>query len=381
MQDQIVSILKELVAINSINPTLAGGPGEKDISEFIHTYLRRLGFEAQLQAVAAGRANVVALVRGKLSGSSTLLNGHIDTVGVEGMASPFSLRQEGDRLYGRGAYDMKGSVAVMLVLAARWAQRPPERDVWLTFVCDEEDRSLGTEFLVREWLPALPVLPGAAVFLEPTEESIGVAHKGFGWFEIEVFGKAAHGSRPEQGVDAILPMRAALAELERIAAELRSRPADDLLGPASLHAGKIEGGTALSVLPAYARLQWERRTLPEERPEEVEREHERVARAVAALAGGHEVRSRTIFKRPAYRTPSEADIVSRLQSASPGSQLTGLSFWADSALMGLAGVPSILYGPIGHGAHAIDEWVSLNSLARIVAVLFQAASKSPVEAP
>jgi acetylornithine deacetylase len=374
MQDQIVSILRELIAINSINVTLSGGPGEKEIAEFIKNRLSRLGFEAQVQKISNERANVVALVRGTSPGPPVLLNGHIDTVGVEGMPSPFTLRQESDRLYGRGTYDMKGSVAVMLALAGFWAQHPPERNVWLTFSCDEEDRSLGTEFLVNQWLPALPALPGGAIFLEPTEEDIGVAHKGFTWFEVEVLGKAAHGSRPEQGVDAILPLRAALGELERIRSELRSRPPDALLGHASLHGGTIQGGTELSVVPAHARLQWERRTLPDEKPEMVDAELARVAQAVEQLPGTHEVKSRKIFMRPPYRTPNEADILRRVQEASSGSSLVGLSFWADSALMGLAKIPSVLYGPIGHGAHAIDEWVSCRSLVNVFEVLKKVVS-------
>jgi acetylornithine deacetylase len=369
MLNQIIFLLRELVAINSVNATLSGGPGERDIAEFIRGYLRPFGFEVQVQTVSCERANVVALVRGKSPGAPVLLNGHIDTVGVEGMASPFTLRQEGDRLYGRGAYDMKGSVAVMLAMAGFWAQHPPERDLWLTFSCDEEDRSLGTEFLVKKWLPTLPVLPSGAIFLEPTEENIGVAHKGFSWFEVEVLGKAAHGSRPEEGVDAILPLRAALNELERIRSELRSRPPDALLGHASLHGGKIEGGTELSVVPAQARLQWERRTLPDEETEMVDGELGRVAQAVEQLPGGHRVKSGKIFMRPPYRTPPGADILRRVQAAASDSQRVGLSFWADSALMGLAGIPSILYGPIGHGAHAIDEWVSGRSLLNVCNVL------------
>jgi acetylornithine deacetylase len=369
MQEQIVAILRELVAINSINATLSGGPGEMEIAAFIKNRLSRFGLEAHVQNVSNERANVVALVRGASPGPPVLLNGHIDTVGVEGMSSPFTLRQEDDRLYGRGTYDMKGSVAVMLALAGFWARHPPERDVWLTFSCDEEDRSLGTEFLVNRWLPTLPALPGGAIFLEPTEERIGVAHKGFTWFEVEVQGKAAHGSRPEQGVDAIIPLRAALEELERIGSELRSRPPDPLLGQASLHGGKIEGGTELSVVPAHARLQWERRTLPDEKPEMVDAERGRVAHAVEQLPGGHAVKSRKIFTRPPYRTPNGADILMRVQEASLGSEAVGLSFWADSALMGLAGVPSVLFGPVGHGAHAIDEWVSRKSLINVYEVL------------
>ena len=369
MQEQIVAILRELVAINSINATLSGGPGEMEIAAFIKNRLSRFGLEAHVQNVSNERANVVALVQGASPGPPVLLNGHIDTVGVEGMPSPFTLRQEGDRLYGRGTYDMKGSVAVMLALAGFWARHPPGRDVWLTFSCDEEDRSLGTEFLVDQWLPTLPALPGGAIFLEPTEENIGVAHKGFAWFELEVLGKAAHGSRTEQGIDAILPLRAALGELERIRSELHSRPPDALLGHASLHSGTIAGGTELSVVPARARLQWERRTLPDEKPEMVDAELSRVVQAVAQLPGAHQVKSRKIFMRPPYRTPNGADILRRIQEASSGSSLVGLSFWADSALTGLAQIPSVLYGPIGHGAHAIDEWVSGSSLLNVYEVL------------
>jgi acetylornithine deacetylase len=375
MRDQIVAILRELVAINSINATLSAGPGEKEIAACIKARLSRLGFEAQTQTVSAERANVVALVRGTSPGAPVLLNGHIDTVGVEEMPAPFALRQEGDRLYGRGVYDMKGSVAVMLALAEFWAQHPPGRDVWLTFSCDEEDRSLGTEFLVNQWLPTLPALPVGAIFLEPTEGEIGVAHKGFSWIEVEVHGKAAHGSRPEQGVDAILPLRGALRELDLIRSELAARPPDPLLGRPSLHGGVIRGGSAPSVVPAQASICWERRTLPEEAPEKVARELARVAAAVADLPGGHRVDRREVFSRPAYRTPEDAEIIGRLQKASPPSRLVGLSFWADSALLGHAGVPSVLFGPAGHGAHAIDEWVSLDSLVAVYDALKKALSE------
>jgi acetylornithine deacetylase len=369
MPDRIVAILSELIALNSINATLSGGPGEGWIADWIQARLSRLGFEAGVQAVSADCANVVARIRGRAAGAPTLLNGHIDTVGVEGMPAAFTLREEGDRLCGRGAYDMKGSVAVMLRLAEHWSRTPPARDVWLTFSGDEEDRSRGTESLVSAWLPTLPQAPEAAIVLEPTEEALGVAHKGFSWFEIEVFGRAAHGSRPEQGVDAILPLRAALAELDRVDSELRSRVPDPLLGTASLHGGRIEGGTELSVIPARARLQWERRTLPEEEAADVDRELDRVAAAVTALPGGHTVAARRIFSRPPYRCPMESGLLRRMRHVLPAAPLAGLSFWADSALIGLAGVPCVLFGPVGHGAHAIDEWVSRKSLLRVYEVL------------
>ncbi|MBI5580781.1 MAG: M20/M25/M40 family metallo-hydrolase [Deltaproteobacteria bacterium] len=369
MEKRILQLLGEVVAINSINPSLAGGPGEAGIADFICHHLIKLGLEAELCPVAAARANVVAVARGKDGRGSLVLNGHIDTVGVEGMPAPFTLRQEGDRLYGRGAYDMKGSVAVMLALAESFSTHPPAADVWLTFSADEEDRSLGTEQLVRDWLPTVAPAPAAAVFLEPTEEAIGVSHKGFSWFEIEILGRAAHGSRPAEGIDAILPLRKALSELDRIRSRLSERPPDPWLGHASLHGGRVEGGTALSVIPARALLQWERRTLPDEDPSEVDRELDRVAAAVQRLPGGHRVAGRKIFSRPPYQAPAAAQIIARLRHALPEAPLTGLSFWADSALMGLAGIPSVLFGPVGHGAHAVDEWVSLKSLITVYEVL------------
>ncbi len=369
MEDHLTRLLGELVAINSVNATLSGGPGEGEVAHFICRHLERLGLEAALYSVAAARASVVGVVRGRAGRESVVLNGHIDTVGVEGMDSPFCLRQAGDRLYGRGVYDMKGGVAVMLALAEHLAGQPPAGDVWLTFSADEEDRSLGTEQLVREWLPSVSPAPAAAVFLEPTEGEIGVGHKGFTWFEIEVLGRAAHGSRPEEGIDAIMPLGGALAELGRIRSELSARPPDPLLGRPSLHGGMVQGGTELSVVPAHSVLRWERRTLPEEAPEAVAGELARVARAVETLPGDHRVRANTIFIRPAYKTPPHAAIIRCLQQASPASKLTGISFWADSALMGLAGIPSVLFGPAGHGAHAVDEWVSLKSLVEVYTAL------------
>ncbi|HSV92682.1 MAG TPA: M20/M25/M40 family metallo-hydrolase, partial [Desulfobacterales bacterium] len=159
MTERIVAILKELIARNSTNAILSGGPGEHEIAGWIRAELDRLGFEAAVQAVAADCANVVARVPGRTAGPPTLLNGHIDTVAAAGMPEAFTLRADGDRLYGRGAYDMKGGVAVMLRLAEHWSRTPPARDVWLTFSGDEEDRSRGTEFLVSRWLPSLPQAP------------------------------------------------------------------------------------------------------------------------------------------------------------------------------------------------------------------------------
>lgn len=370
-ENDIILVLSKLVEINSINPTQSSGPGEDEIAEFVAQYVKKLGLKPETQPVGHNRKNVVAVIPGVRHENPLLLNGHLDTVGVEGIDNPFSLRREGDRLYGLGAYDMKGSVAVMLLLAGYLSQHKPPVDILLTFVADEEDKSLGMEYLVEKWLPERSTLPIGGVFLEPTEQDIGVSHKGFVWYEIEVIGKGAHGSRPAEGIDAILPLNAALAELSRIQTEQLSDKGDPLLGRASLHAGIIEGGTALSVIPSRSRLQWERRTLPGESHKEFDLELEQVIQAVRNMPGNHKVRGREIFARPPYEVSHQAHIVRRLQDVSPQSKLVGVSFWADSALAGIAGIPSVLFGPIGHGAHSVEEWVSLKSLVHVYEVLRQ----------
>lgn len=369
MENQIISLLSRLVGINSINPTLSNGPGEGELAKFVLNYLRQLNIAAEIQDIAPGRANVVGVVKGSRRQNAILLNSHLDTVGVDGMAQPFSLRQEDDKLYGRGAYDMKGSVAVMLLLADYFRSHPPPLDLLLTFVADEEDLSAGMEYLVENWLDGVSTRPSGAIFLEPTEEEIGVSHKGFNWYELEVLGQAAHGSRPEQGIDAILPLRSALDEISRIHEELLERQPDPLLGYGSLHCSTVEGGTELSVIPSRLLFRWERRTLPGETQSELNRELERMAEAVRNHPGGHTVKGRELFVRLPHSVPDDAEILKRLQKASPQSRKVGLSFWADSALGAQAHIPSVLFGPIGHGAHAADEWVSLKSLIRVYDVL------------
>ena len=148
-----------------------------------------LQLDAQIQIVGPNQSNVVAVLPGKEHRRSLLLNAHLDTVGVDGMDEPFTLKRNGDKLYGRGTYDMKGSVAIMLLLAEYFTRNPPPLDILLTLVSDEEDKSTGMEYLVQKWLPQVSPAPVGGIFLEPTEEDIGVCHKGFTWYELTVAGK------------------------------------------------------------------------------------------------------------------------------------------------------------------------------------------------
>ena len=178
------------------------------------------------------------------------------------MEAPFEPRIEGDRLYGRGAYDMKGALAAIMLAATDVAGL--RGDLIVTLVADEELASIGTEAVVES------LRADAAIVVEPTELRVAIAHRGFVGFELETEGVAAHGSRPDLGVDAIAKMGPILVALAELDERLQTGSRHPLVGPASLHASLIEGGQELSSFPASCVLTGERRTIPGETVEQVE---------------------------------------------------------------------------------------------------------------
>ena len=268
VQDDLVALLSQLVAIDSVNPSLVpGGAGESEIAAFVAGWAREARLEVEVLEETHGRPTVLARAPGTGGGGTLLLCGHLDTVNVDGMTDPHLPRVDGDRLYGRGAYDMKAGVAAALVAARDAAHMGLRGDVVVAAVADEEHASLGVQEALRT------VRADAAIVTEPTELVIAVAHKGFVWSEIEVTGRSAHGSRPHLGVDAIVKMGPVLTDLGALDEALAER-VHPLLGRGSVHASVIEGGVELSSYPARCVLGLERRTLPEETGAGVERELE-----------------------------------------------------------------------------------------------------------
>ncbi|MCX6047048.1 MAG: M20/M25/M40 family metallo-hydrolase, partial [Chloroflexi bacterium] len=251
----VTALLRDLVAIDSVNPDLVpDAAGESGIARYVADWLTRAGLEVEIEEVAPGRPNVIGIARGTGGGRSLMLNAHMDTVGVGGMERPHEPFVDGKRLYGRGAYDMKGGLAVAMVAAAQAKQQQLRGDVIVTAVCDEEYASIGTEAIVKRWRA------DAAIVTEPTELQICVAHKGFVWLQVTTEGVAAHGSRPDLGVDAIAKMGHVLVALEKLDQELRAQPTHPLLKSGSLHASLIRGGQELSSYPERCVVDVERRT-------------------------------------------------------------------------------------------------------------------------
>ena len=361
-------LLERLVAIESVNPALvAGGAGEGEIARFVAGWLERNGLEVELQELAAGRANVICRARGSGGGRSLILNAHMDTVGLGGADGSLTPRVEGRRLYGRGAYDMKGSLAAVMLAAAEAARRGLAGDVIVTAVADEEHASIGTEAIVGA------LNADAAIVAEPTELRLALAHKGFVWLEIETRGRAAHGSRYDLGVDAIALMGPVLIRLGELDERLREGELHPLLGGGSLHASLIEGGQELSTYPERCVVKVERRTLPGETPEGVEEQ-------VRTLTAGLDASVRRLFARRPLETARDEPIVAALVQSATGAlgrppEIVGVPFWTDAALLGAAGIPTAVFGPGGDGAHADVEWVDLDDVAKTVEVLLATASE------
>ena len=368
-------LLKQLVAIDSINPALIpGAAGETTISHFIADWAEGAGLEVQIVEPVAGRPSVIAIARGVGGGKSLILNAHTDTVGVAGMTDPLVPRVEGNRLYGRGAYDMKAGLVAAMVTVAAARGRGWRGDLILTAVSDEEHASIGTASIIAH------CRADAAIITEPTGLEVSVAHKGFTWLEIETHGVAAHGSRPDLGVDAIVKMGHLLVELAGLDRELRAGPAHPLLGTGSLHASLIGGGQELSSYPERCRLDIERRTIPGESTAIVEGQ----IRAIIARAAAADPTLRATLRlglvREPYEIATDAPIVAAVRrhaAAATGREpaLVCGTGWMDSALLGAAGIPTVIFGPAGEGAHAVEEWADLDSIARCAAVLLATAEE------
>lgn len=299
-----------------------------------------------------------------------MLNGHLDVVGVDGMThSPFGAEERDGKLFGRGAADMKGGLAAMCAAAARAAARGISGEVIIAAVADEEHNSMGTRELLRRGVRA-----DAAIVGEPTGLAVMPAHKGFAWIEIDVHGRAAHGSRYEVGVDAILDAGLVLGELaalERDALPARRHP---LLGRPSLHVSTIEGGTGWSTYPDRCVIRVERRTLPTEHADEP------LAEVLAAVARARKRRTslaaeaRLVFSQAPSEVASNAPIVAALSAAlterKEPATIGGMTAWTDAALLNAAGIPAICFGPGDIAlAHAAEEWIDTGEIERATDIL------------
>nr|WP_205719811.1 M20/M25/M40 family metallo-hydrolase [Agromyces luteolus] len=374
---------RRLVAIDATNPSLvAGGAGERELAGAVATWLGERGFDVRTVGADASRPSVLARRRGAGGGRTLLLAGHLDTVGGDGAGdgagdgpgpgggADVAARAEPDRIVGRGAYDMAGGLAAAMIAAAA-APDDLAGDVLLAFAADEEFGSLGMEELLAAIdadgpSAAAPRRPDGAIVLEPTDLEVTLAHRGFAWYRVEYDGVAAHGSQPGLGVDAIDRALDGLIALRDLGAELDARPRHLLLGSGSVRVATVEGGTDPATVADRCVLVVERRTLPGDADPGAE-----LARVLAASAPDRLV---PLVVRPAMAASAGSRIARAVTGAVEA--VTGAPpvlrsdpWWTDAGLIAEAGIPVVLVGPVGGGAHADLEWVSVASLDTLVEVI------------
>lgn len=375
--DYLTATLADLVRINSVNPAFSDGTtNEREAAAYVAHALESLGMAITTHEAEPGRVSVVGRLPGRGGGKSLMLYGHLDTVGAGDMDDPFGAAIRDGRLHGRGAYDMKGGLAACIgaAKALRDAGAELAGDVLVVAPADEEVASIGMQEVLRHHRT------DAAVVTEPTELDVCLAHKGFSWIEVVTHGRAAHGSRFDEGIDANMRMGRFLARLDELEQELRARPAHPLVGPPSLHAGVLEGGSGPSIYAARCRLEIERRTVPGETERQVVQEIEEIVERLAAGDETFQAEVRPTLAREPFEVAPQAAIVRTVAEEAEGvlgrsPSHIGETYWMDAALIAAAGIETVMLGPVGTGAHADEEWVDLESVAQLAAILARTAAR------
>ena len=363
----VIQLLRDLVAIPSVNPQGdpgAGRTGEEEIAKFIAGFLRRMGADVEMQPVEPGRPNVIGRLaaRGRAR-HAIALGPHMDTVSVRGMTiDPFNPVVRGDRLYGRGSADTKGTLAAFLWAMKRLAAARAtslNTDIYFTGLMGEESGNDGVKHLVRRGKSKLSNKLDFAIVGEPTELDIVNAHKGALWLRIATRGRSCHGATPERGENAIYKMGRIVDWLNRdYAARLTRR--HPLLGRATLNVGTIRGGSKVNIVPDHCEIEVDHRTLPGE-------DHLKLLRRLRARFAG--IEAEVINDNAGLDTPAEHPVVVQLAAAS-GGRCVGAPWFSDGAIFAQHGVPAVAFGAGSIAqAHTRDEFTSVSQVERCAAVM------------
>ena len=376
-KSSVVSLLKSLIRIASVNPIIEQTRDEEQIATFIADWFRRTRkFNVIEQRVSKNRFNVVAILPGRSNGPSLMLNGHMDTVGVSNMTiKPFDPFIEHGRMHGRGSCDMKGSIAAMMsaMLSLANSNQRLNGDVIFSGVVDEEYESIGMYELVKRFRT------DAAIVGEPTSMNIATAQKGYAWLEIETTGRRIHGSTPEKGVDAIEKMAIIISKLDLIRRK-HTRLRHRLVGTPRIHTSNITGGSDWATVPAKCTLRLERRLIPGEKPQDSVTE----LREIIAQCSKRDRKLKATVRLIHYAESIDVKrarhislLEQELKHAGIRGRIVGVPYWTDAAiLVNRAKIPTCLFGPGNiENAHSPDEFVNIQEATNSIPVYVRTAQR------
>jgi succinyl-diaminopimelate desuccinylase len=359
----VVEFLRALIRIPSVNPAFSGDNGDLAGEHRMIAYLAELGAQAglkvRIQKASKERENLLVTLPaiGKRK-NRIILAPHLDTIGAG--KSQLSGRLSDGKIWGRGACDTKGCVAAMFYSMLQLAadpNRPNGLEVCFVGLADEENAQIGSRAFANKCPSA-----DLAIIGEPTQLQVVTAHKGDFWLEIETRGKAAHGSRPELGKNAVKLMADLVIALETEYAASLKRNRHSLLGHGTINVGTIGGGSQPNVVPDCCRIRVDRRSLPGESLKSVIREISGVARSKGVALKVTDIRGRPT---PALETDPELPAVRQFLKTVGKRRTYGVDYFCDAAIISETGVPCVVFGPGDIAqAHTANEWISVASLRR-----------------
>ena len=364
-EEEITNLAQELIKIPSDETA-----GEKEVCEYLESYLKSLGMKVRLQEVLPNRPNIIAEVIGDEVGKSIMFNGHVDTVPIGDIKKwsmdPYSAIIKDNKLFGRGSTDMKGAIASMII-AMKFIMNNVEKfngKIIFTGVMAEETTGLGTQKIVEENIKA-----DMAVVGEPSDEKIYRAHKGTMWFNLSTYGKLEHSSESNsESNNAIINMMKLIMEINEISKELETIE-NNLVGHPSINIGLIDGGTKQNMIADSCRISIDRRTLPEEKTDEI------LDKLRIRLDGLRSLDDRLTFDleidtiREAVEVAESEQIVQEVKNAlnkviNKNPTISGMKATTDmSILVNQGNIPSVIYGPgFIKQAHTVDEFIEVKRL-------------------
>jgi acetylornithine deacetylase/succinyl-diaminopimelate desuccinylase-like protein len=377
---RVITLAQELIALPSVNPMgrLSGDPaiylGEVRVQDYLESCFRKLGAECESQEVLPGRSNIIARFKGRKPSETIFIDAHMDTVPVTGMTvDPFKGIIVGKRLYGRGACDVKGSLAALLAALDRIfnESRTPETNVIVAGTVDEEYMYSG----IKRLLPSLKQhCITLAIVFEPTELAIGIRHKGLIEWRLSTVGRAAHGSTPQFGINAIYLMKPVLQALESFAIRLtdvsHNRPWDS----PSLNVGVISGGQGVNTVPDYCEIEFEYRMPPGQNWLDVDNAL-RVHLDASGLSGLYKLASPHLIDPPMETSGTHAAVMSfhgLAKEVHPGAEKMSLPFGTNASKLTEIGIPTIVFGAGSiRQAHSENESVEIEQLCRAEDILYR----------